>query len=52
MAVEYLQAKSAQGPAQRVGGSVERIAQLSVDAFVARYRKPRRPVILTDAMRD
>lgn len=30
---------------------VERIAGIGVDEFVARYRKPRRPVILTDALR-
>jgi histone arginine demethylase JMJD6 len=30
---------------------VQRIADIGVDEFVARYRKPRRPVILTDALR-
>ncbi|MFI4969678.1 MAG: transcription factor, partial [Lysobacterales bacterium] len=31
---------------------VERIAGIGVAEFAARYRKPRRPVILTDALRD
>ena len=37
-----------------VGASpwVERIGGIGVDEFVARYRKPRRAVILTDALRD
>ena len=31
---------------------VDRVSGISVDEFVSRYRKPRRPVILTDAMQD
>ena len=38
------------GPAQRE--PVERVTGLGVREFMARYRKPRRPVILTDALAD
>ena len=31
---------------------VERVSGIGVDDFVARYRRPRRPVILTDALRE
>lgn len=31
---------------------VERLSGISVDEFVRRYRRPRRPVILTDALKD
>lgn len=31
---------------------VERVAGIGVAEFVARYRRPRRPVVLTDALRD
>lgn len=33
-------------------GWIERVSGLDSAAFVARYRKPRRPVILVDALRD
>jgi len=31
---------------------VDRVSGISVEEFVQRYRKPRRPVVLTDAMQD
>ena len=41
---------SALGAAE--AGGVERVGGLSVGEFVRRYRAPRRPVILTDALKD
>ncbi len=38
--------------AEEASSWVDRISGIGVDEFVARYRKPRRPVILTDALRD
>lgn len=35
-----------------VSESIERVGGLSQEEFVRRYRKPRRPVILTDALRQ
>ena len=39
-------------PAVGVSPGVERIAGIGVTDFVTRYRKPRRPVVLTDALHD
>ncbi|MBS0558376.1 MAG: cupin-like domain-containing protein [Proteobacteria bacterium] len=38
--------------ASPAGAWIERVAGIGVGEFVARYRLPRRPVILTDALRD
>jgi hypothetical protein len=32
--------------------TIERVGGISVDEFIRRFRKPRRPVVLTDAMKD
>ena len=52
MGVASPRGKPAQHSAGDTGGSVERVAGLVLRDFVARYRKPRRPVILTDALAD
>ena len=43
---------AAPGAGAWAGEPVERISGIGAEAFAARYRKPRRPVILADALRD
>lgn len=52
MAVANPLSEPAPDPARETDGAVERVAGLTLRDFVARYRKPRRPVILTDALAD
>lgn len=54
MAIEHVHpASAAAAPVQHMrSGWIERVSGLGMDEFVAAYRKPRRPVVLSDALRD